>query len=83
MGKIGDEQVSVVENDQNWTWRSQHCPLCWQRTSTEPVCHFTVGMLQEFLAWASSGRVYSVNEIECQAAGADACLFQIDKKALD
>jgi predicted hydrocarbon binding protein len=83
MSKIGDEQVQVVENDQNWTWRSQHCPLCWQRSSNEPVCHFTVGLLQEFLAWASSGRVFSVNEIECQATGAEACLFQIDKKALD
>jgi predicted hydrocarbon binding protein len=83
MSKIGDEQVSVVETDQAWIWRSQRCPLCWQRSSKEAVCHFTVGLLQEFFAWASSGRVYSVTETECQAAGADACLFQIDKKALD
>jgi predicted hydrocarbon binding protein len=83
MARIGDEQVEVLESEQNWTWRSTHCPLCWQRSSKEPVCHFTVGILQEFLAWASSGRVFSVNEIECQAAGAEACLFHIVKKALD
>ena len=83
MGRLGDEQVTIGELEHAWTWTAERCPHCWQRTATEPACQFPVGMLQEFFAWASSGRVYSVSEIECQATGADACLFQIEKKALD
>jgi len=83
MAQQGDEQVSVTENERCWYWRSQHCPYCWQRALNEPACYFTVGLLQEYFSWASSGREYSVSELECQAAGAAACLFQIDKKAID
>jgi predicted hydrocarbon binding protein len=83
MARLGDERVTISENERFWYWRSEHCPYCWQRTLREPVCYFTTGMLQEFFTWASSGRVYTVVELECRAAGAAACLFQIDKKALD
>ncbi len=83
MGKIGDEQVTVDEDERTWSWRSEGCPLCWGRVSHEPVCQFTVGLLQEFFTWASGGRVYSLSEVACQATGAPACLIKIDKKALD
>jgi predicted hydrocarbon binding protein len=83
MAKIGDEQVTVTEDDLNWTWSAQACPLCWGRTAHEPVCHFTVGLLQEYFAWASGGRVYSIHEVSCLASGGAACLIQIEKKALD
>jgi predicted hydrocarbon binding protein len=83
MGIIGDEQVTVDEDERSWLWRSEGCPLCWGRVSREPVCQFTVGLLQEFYTWASGGRVYSLSEVACQAAGAPACLIKIDKKALD
>ena len=83
MGRIGDEQVIIGELDTVWTWTAERCPHCWQRTATEPVCQFPVGMLQEFLAWASSGRVYGIREVECLAAGGATCMIQIYKKALD
>ena len=83
MARLGHEQVSVSETERSWLWRSQNCPYCWQRSLPEPGCHFTAGLLQEFFAWVSSGRVYAVSEVECQGCGAQACLFQIDKKPLD
>jgi hypothetical protein len=83
MARLGDEQVCVTEDEHSWFWRSHNCPYCWQRALHEPACHFTAGLLQEFFAWVSSGRVYSVSELECRAAGAAACFFQISKKALD
>lgn len=83
VAKIGDESVTVSEFESHWIWRVEHCPHCWQRKVEEPACQFPVGMLQEFFAWASSGRVYGIREIECSAAGGSACLIRIDKKALD
>lgn len=83
MGRIGSEQVLISENEQQWIWQSQSCPLCWQRTVSQVVCHFTAGLLQEYFAWASSGRVFGVTEVECRAAGKPACLFVIDKKSFD
>ncbi len=83
MARLGDEEVTISENEFSWFWSSRHCPYCWQRSNQQPVCHFTVGILQEFFSWVSSGRVYAVSELQCQACGAAACLFQIDKKAID
>jgi len=83
MAQLGDEIVTVGEHESTRTWMAERCPHCWQRKLEEPACHFPVGMLQEFLAWASSGRVYGVREIECMASGGLACLIQINKKALD
>ncbi len=83
MGKLGDEQVTVGELEHAWTWTAERCPHCWQRTATESICQFPVGMLQEFFAWASSGRIYAIREVECLAAGGAACMIQINKKALD
>jgi predicted hydrocarbon binding protein len=83
MSRIGDEQVKIEETERYWSWNSTGCPMCWQRTELEPVCQFTVGLLQEFFTWASSGRLYSLNEVACQASGAPACVIQIDKKTLD
>ena len=34
------------------------CPLCWQRQNQRPGVHFTVGLLQEYLTWASGGQFY-------------------------
>jgi predicted hydrocarbon binding protein len=61
----------------------ENCPACRERTSNEPDCHILAGILQETLSWAGGGRVYRVRELECSAAGAPACLFQIDKKPLE
>ncbi len=83
MGKIGDEQVKVMEEDLRWSWNSQGCPLCWGRSASEPVCHFTVGLLQEYFAWASGGKIYSIREVGCHATGQEACTIHIEKKALD
>ncbi len=83
MGKLGDEQVTIGELEHAWTWTAERCPHCWQRSVAEPACQFPVGMLQEFFAWASSGRVYAIREVECLAAGGTVCMIQINKMALD
>ena len=52
-------------------------PVCWGRSSEEPICHTAVGVLQEGLHWASGGDEFQVEEIACSAMGAESCVFKI------
>ena len=78
------ETEFVVEVDPRcWRLRVELCPFCWQRSASEAVCHFLVGLVQEYFAWASSGKYHPVAEVECKAAGSAACVLQIEKTPLD
>jgi len=77
------QSVEVVETTSTWLWRMPLCPECSHRQSTEPVCHFVVGLLQEYMAWANGGRFHHVEELECRANGGAACVFSIDRQPLE
>jgi len=78
-----DQVVKLTEGDGVHFWVIERCPVCWQRQSDEPCCHLAGGLLEEALFWASGGRRFKVEEIECHAAGAPTCTFRIDKRPLD
>lgn len=42
-------------------------------------CNTFIGMVQELACWAGAGKFYPAREIECQADGAERCLFEINK----
>ena len=75
--------VRLNQDDLYWYWSVEACPVCAGRSTEAPDCHLMVGVLMELLSWAGSGRYFRVEEIECAAAGAPACLFRIEKKAMD
>jgi predicted hydrocarbon binding protein len=77
------EPFQATEDGEAWIWQVHTCPVCWQRQSEKPACYFVVGLLQEFVATISGGKIHNVVETECLAAGADACTFRIDKQALE
>ena len=77
----GVVSVEVVPNA--WLWKMERCPLCRGRHSDEPVCTYAVGLIQEFMTWAAGGRIYQVQEVDCQAMGYSACIVQIDGRPLD
>ena len=81
--QTGDSAIHVEEDSHQFRWIAENCPLCWGRRSEVPICHMQVGMLQEYFYWASSGKNYAIIETECSAMGAKACVFTIDKTALD
>lgn len=74
-----DQKVRVEENDKKILWHIEQCPLCWQKTATEPTCHLAVGVLQEALYWLSGGKVFNVEETHCIAQGDSSCTIEIDK----
>jgi predicted hydrocarbon binding protein len=55
----------------------QVCPLCMDRSSSEPVCSFFEGMLSEAAKAFSGGLEYSCQELQCMAGGSEACVFEI------
>ena len=76
--KHTDQKVRVEEKENKIFWHIERCPLCWGRTSDEPVCHLAVGLLQESLYWLSGGKVFDVAETTCIARGDITCTIMID-----
>lgn len=80
--KQTDQLVRVEETDTHIFWHIERCPLCWERSADEPVCHLAVGLLQEALYWLSGGKVFSVEETACHARGEEHCTISIQKAPL-
>jgi predicted hydrocarbon binding protein len=80
--KFTDQQVRVEEEDGKILWHIERCPLCWERSAHDPVCHLAVGLLQEALYWVSGGKVFNVEEKTCIAAGDSACTIEIDQSPI-
>ena len=80
--KQTDQRVRVEETETTILWHIERCPLCWERTSDEPVCHLATGLLQEALYWVSGGKVFSVEEVACHARGDERCTILIQKTPL-
>jgi len=76
-------QISLGEDMRYWYWRVCDCPECSETNSDHVICHFTTGLLQEYLSWAGGGKYYNVAETDCCAKGADACVFRVDPIPLD
>jgi predicted hydrocarbon binding protein len=81
--ELTDQVVRLVEEIDRFYWIIERCPLCWNRTAEQPVCHLAVGILEESLHWVSGGRHFNVEEIQCIAAGAPTCTIAIDKEPLN
>lgn len=73
----------VLEHDRaGYTWRVRQCPFCAGRHANAPICHFTIGLLQEASYWASGGKIYPVEEQRCLACGDPECLIAIAREPL-
>jgi divinyl protochlorophyllide a 8-vinyl-reductase len=57
------------------------CLYCAGMYPSEPICFTIVGILEATLKWGT-GRDFTVREVQCQARGAVACVFEIDKQPL-
>lgn len=76
-------KIEVRAGEGHWTWVAERCLECDSRSETAPACLFTVGLLQEYMAWISAGRVYPIRENACRARGDPACEIIIEQRFLD
>ena len=81
--KFTDQVVRLEEDEENFIWTIERCPVCWGRTVDAPCCHAAVGILQEGAHWLSGGKSFRVEEVECTAAGDPACKILIGKRPID
>jgi len=78
-----DQVVRVDETSTQFFWHIDRCPICWQRSANEPICHLAVGVLQEALYWVSGGKYFNVEETECVAKGDPCCTIVVDKQTVE
>jgi predicted hydrocarbon binding protein len=82
LNHYSDQRVRVEKHSRELFLINEKCPHCWNVKKTSPFCHLTIGVLQEGLSWAASGKQYLVEEITCRARGDPACTFRIIRKPL-
>lgn len=52
------------------------CAICYDRHSTDPICHLYAGSIAEAVQWAT-GREFKIIETHCLAKGDEHCRFEI------
>lgn len=77
-----DQRVRLDIDEKNIIWIIERCPLCWQRHTSDPVCHLAVGLLQEALYWVSGGKFFNVEETQCIARGDITCTIVVDQNPI-
>jgi bacteriochlorophyll 4-vinyl reductase len=81
--KFSDQRVRLAEDERGYLWIIERCPVCWGRSAKTPCCHLAVGLLEQSLDWVSRGKRFKVEEVECIANGAEACVIVISKKPIN
>jgi predicted hydrocarbon binding protein len=81
LNHYSDQRVRVEKRPQDLLLINERCPHCWGLTKSSPCCQLPVGALQEGLAWACSGKPYTVEEITCRANGDPNCTYRIKRKS--
>ena len=64
----GDKMAYVVED----------CPMCIDHEADAAICTVWTGTLAEIIQWFME-KEYEVQEVECRAQGAKACVWEISK----
>jgi hypothetical protein len=80
--KFSDQESSVVDSGEYYTYTIHKCPVCWGRTADRPICFAAKGLLEEGLHWVSGGLKFRVEETKCVAMGDETCTFLIYKEPI-
>jgi predicted hydrocarbon binding protein len=77
-----DFHVEIEDRGNKLAYISETCPICAGKESDSHICWTWIGTLKESLMWLT-GREFDVEEVECRAKGAPACIWEISKTAKD
>jgi len=69
---------SVEDRGDKWAFICVECPHCAGKSSDVPICWGRIGTLKEGALWLT-GKDFDVEEVECRAMGADACIWEVNK----
>jgi predicted hydrocarbon binding protein len=69
---------SLEDRGDKWAFVSVECPLCAGKAADLPMCWGRIGTLKESLTWLT-GKDFDIEEVECRALGAAACVWEVSK----
>jgi DNA-binding SARP family transcriptional activator/predicted hydrocarbon binding protein len=74
-----DHRVFLEDRGDKLLYIVQDCVFCAGKESNRPMCMYLTGQLQGGLYWLT-GETIHVEEVECRALGASACIWEIHKQ---
>jgi predicted hydrocarbon binding protein len=74
-----DHRLFLEDRGHKLAYIVQDCIFCAGKESNRPMCMFLTGNLQASLHWLTGEDIY-IEEVECRAMGAKACVWEIDKR---
>jgi hypothetical protein len=80
--QYSDQVHRAADRGANFEYTVERCAVCWGQEAKSPLCHLTVGLLQEALSVFGRGQEFRVVQTECRATGAKACIFRIEKEPI-
>jgi predicted hydrocarbon binding protein len=73
-----DQRQRVEDRGDKLAYIIETCTMCAGKQASGPICWLFTGALQESGRWLT-GKEFEVEEVECRAMGAPACVWEISK----
>jgi divinyl protochlorophyllide a 8-vinyl-reductase len=74
-------RLRIEDRGDRLAYVAETCPMCAGVQADLPICLSFTGTLQESMR-LTTGKEFAVEEVECRAAGAPACVWEISKHSL-
>lgn len=76
---VGQElHLRVEDRGDRWAYVAPECAMCAGKQADDRICWLFNGTLQESLRW-QTGKDLDIQEVECRALGAPACVWEVSK----
>ena len=72
-------QQSVEDRGDKLAYINHDCPVCAGKEAGDHICWLFNGALMEGTHWLT-GKDFEVEQVECRAMGANACVWEVSKK---
>jgi len=70
--------LRIEDRGGKWAYVAPECAMCAGKAADDRICWLFNGTLQESLHW-QTGRDLQIEEVECRALGAPACVWEVSK----
>ncbi len=75
-----DMRIRLEDRGNKLAYIAEDCAMCAGKQANAPICLIHSGVLQEGARWLS-GKEFEIEEVECRAMGAPACVWEINKQS--
>jgi predicted hydrocarbon binding protein len=75
----GQWRAHSEDRGDHWDYIIETCTMCVDREADGTICHVFTGHLIESVLW-QMGKEYEIQETQCHAMGAPACVWSISKQ---